>query len=187
MMSDIKGQLVAIVGPSGVGKDTIMQTLKVQCPDIVLAKRIITRPGDAGGEDFIGVSQEEFMQRQSDGEFALEWTAHGLNYGVPAVIDDYLRIGRTVLFNGSRAALPAAEEKYPDLKVVMILASQETLEKRLTERGRESADDVQNRLSRANYKAPVGSNVVTISNDGELQVAVDQLKKVIRCKEETVQ
>lgn len=185
-MRNFKGQLIAVVGPSGVGKDTIMQTLKAQCPEVELARRVITRPHDAGGEDFIGVGQDEFTRRKTAGEFALDWFAHGLNYGVPMVIEDHLRNGRTVLFNGSRAALPLAEEKYPDLKIIMILASQETLAKRLADRGRESARDVQNRLKRASYKAPAGKNVVMISNDGELQHAVDQLKKAIIPEVETV-
>lgn len=185
-MAKFKGQLIAVVGPSGVGKDTIMQTLKAQCPEIELAKRVITRPQDAGGEDFIGASAEEFARRKSDGEFALDWIAHGLSYGVPKSIEEYLEDGRNVLFNGSRAALPLAEEKYPELKIIMILASQETLAKRLADRGRESARDVQNRLKRASYKAPAGKNVVMISNDGKLQDAVDQLKKAITAEVETV-
>lgn len=186
-MTKFKGQLIAVVGPSGVGKDTIMQTLKSQCPEFELAKRVITRPHDAGGEDFIGVNQEEFARQKAADGFALDWVAHGLNYGVPKEIDYHLSEGRTVLFNGSRAALPAAEERYPDLKIIMILASQETLARRLAERGRESARDVQNRLKRASYKAPAGKNVVMISNDGELQVAVDQLKKAIMPEVDTVQ
>lgn len=186
MMMKFKGQLIAVVGPSGVGKDTIMQTLKAQCQDIELAKRVITRPDDAGGEDFIGVSQEEFAQQKAAGDFALDWVAHGLSYGVPKLIEEYLHAGRTVLFNGSRAALPLAEEIYPNLKIIMILASQETLAKRLADRGRETERDIQNRLKRASYKAPAGKNVVMISNDGELQHAVDQLKKAIMPVVETV-
>lgn len=186
-MASFEGQLIAVVGPSGVGKDTIMQTLKVQCPEIELATRVITRPQDAGGEDFVGVSAEEFARQKSDGDLALDWVAHGLSYGVPKSIEDHMRDGRTVLFNGSRAALPLAEEKYPDLKIIMILASQETLAKRLADRGRETAEDVKNRLKRASYKAPAGKNVVMISNDGILQDAVDQLKKAIMAGVETAQ
>lgn len=186
-MVKFKGQLIAIVGPSGVGKDTIMQTLKAQYPEIELATRVITRPEDAGGEDFVGVSQEEFAQLKSDGDFALDWIAHGLSYGVPKVIEDQLSNGRTVLFNGSRTALALAEVKYLDLKIILILASQETLAKRLAERGRETAKDVQNRLKRASYKAPIGKNVFVISNDGKLQDSVDQLKKVIMAEVETAQ
>lgn len=179
MMTKFKGQLFAVVGPSGVGKDTIMKALKDQWPEIVLAKRVITRPHDAGGEDFVAVSQEEFAQQKNTGNFALDWHAHGLNYGVPKMIEEYLLNGRIVLFNGSRVALPKAEEKYPDLKIIMISASQETLSKRLVDRGRESEGDIQNRLKCTSYKAPAGENVVTISNDGKLQHAVDQLKKAI--------
>lgn len=173
------GQLITIIGPSGVGKDTIMQALKKQCPEVCLAKRVITRPQNAGGEDFIGVSKEEFVMRKAEGDFVLNWSAHELEYGIPKEIEGQLSDGKTVLFNGSRAALPTFELKYPDIKVVMILATHETLSKRLAARGRETTLEVQNRLKRANYKVPEGKNISTILNDGELQQAVDQLKEII--------
>ncbi len=68
-MTNISGQLITIIGPSGVGKDSIMFALKEQCPDVHLVKRVITRPEEAGGEDFIGVSAEEFAQRKAKGDF----------------------------------------------------------------------------------------------------------------------
>ena len=47
------GRFIAVVGPSGVGKDSVMQGMAARDPRIVLARRVITRPSDAGGEDFL--------------------------------------------------------------------------------------------------------------------------------------
>lgn len=179
MMGNSSGQLVTIIGPSGVGKDTIMLALKQQCPDVHLAKRVITRPEEAEGEDFTGVSFEEFKQRKAAGDFVLDWSAHGLEYGIPKDIDDFLNKGKTVLFNGSRAALPTFEAMYPDIKTIMISASHDTLSKRLAKRGRETAAEVENRLKRASYKMPHAKDLRMVSNDGDLQQAVDQLKEMI--------
>lgn len=164
-----------------------MFALKEQCPDVHLVKRVITRPEEAGGEDFTGVSAEEFARRKAKGDFVLDWSAHGLEYGIPKKIDDYLKDGKIVVFNGSRAALPSFETRYPDIKTVMIMASYETLSKRLSNRGRETASEVARRLKRASYKVPEAKNMSVISNDGELQQAVDQLKKLIIPETESAQ
>lgn len=164
-----------------------MFALKEQCPDVHLVKRVITRPEEAGGEDFTGVSAEEFAQRKAKDDFVLDWSAHGLEYGIPKEIDDYLKDGKIVVFNGSRAALPSFETRYPEIKMVMIMASHETLSKRLSNRGRETASEVERRLKRASYKVPEAKNMNVISNDGELQQAVDQLKKLIIPETESAQ
>jgi ribose 1,5-bisphosphokinase len=49
------GRLIAIVGPSGVGKDSVMIALQKQDARIVLARGVITRPSETGCEDFEGV------------------------------------------------------------------------------------------------------------------------------------
>ena len=96
-------RLFAVVGPSGAGKDTLMAAAAHR-PGVALVRRVITRPAEAGGEDFEGVTPEAFAARKARGAFALDWEAHGLRYGIP---HDQLR-GGDVIFNGSRAALPAA-------------------------------------------------------------------------------
>ena len=64
--------IFAIVGPSGAGKDTLLAGAMLARPDLRLVRRVITRPSDAGGEDFEGVTEAEFIQRQNRGEFALD-------------------------------------------------------------------------------------------------------------------
>ena len=61
----------AIVGPSGAGKDTLLAGALAARPDLVLVRRVITRPTEAGGEDFDGVTEAVFAQRLAAGDFAL--------------------------------------------------------------------------------------------------------------------
>ena len=68
-------RLVAVVGPSGAGKDLLMRSAAETDPQIRLARRVITRPSAAGSEDFDGVSEAVFAQRVAAGEFALHWRA----------------------------------------------------------------------------------------------------------------
>ncbi|ATG49011.1 phosphonate metabolism protein/1,5-bisphosphokinase (PRPP-forming) PhnN [Celeribacter ethanolicus] len=167
------GRLYAVVGPSGVGKDTLIEAALERRGDLAVAKRVITRPTEAGGEDFEGVTVEEFDRRVAAGDFALHWEAHGLKYGVPISIDAALSEGRDVLFNGSRAILPEAYALYPNMGVLLITASPEVLTSRLAARGRESRAEIEKRLARAGYDIAPGLPVRRINNDGALDAAVD--------------
>ncbi len=116
------GQLFAVVGPSGAGKDTLIEAARTARPDLLIVRRVITRPEAMGGEDFQGVTEAEFAKRKARGEFALDWRAHGLRYGLPALQLAERLAGRDVLFNGSRAALEAAAVIFPDLVVIRVTA-----------------------------------------------------------------
>ena len=166
------GRIFAVVGPSGAGKDTLMEAARAARPDLCLVRRVITRPETAGGEDFEGVTEAEFARRGAAGGFALDWQAHGLRYGIPASVRGDLAAGRTVLFNGSRAMLDAAGRVFPGLTVLLVTAAPEVLARRLAARGRETEADIAQRLSRRVDPVPQGLPVVVIRNEGALEEAV---------------
>ncbi|MHC0052607.1 phosphonate metabolism protein/1,5-bisphosphokinase (PRPP-forming) PhnN [Actibacterium sp. D379-3] len=174
------GRLFAVVGPSGAGKDTLMVAARARRPDLHLVRRVITRPSDAGGEDFEGVSEADFAARCAAGGFALWWQAHGLSYGIPAAIDTALAGGQDVLFNGSRGVLADAVRAYPGLTVLHVTAPVPVLAARLAERGRESAEDIARRLDRAGYALPAGLRVRVICNDGDLDTAVQAMLNAVQ-------
>ncbi|WP_323042348.1 phosphonate metabolism protein/1,5-bisphosphokinase (PRPP-forming) PhnN [Gemmobacter sp.] len=155
-------RLIAVVGPSGAGKDTLMALACATDPAIRAARRVITRPADAGGEDFEGVSEEIFAARVAAGDFALHWRAHGLGYGIPAA---ELAGDGTVLFNASRAVLVQAADLVPGLRVVVVTAPAAVLAARLADRAREDTADQAARLARAEFALPEGLDVVTVCND----------------------
>lgn len=167
----IEGALIAVVGPSGAGKDTLMSAAAQARPDIVLIRRVITRRAEAGGEDFEGVTAAEFARRDAAGSFVLTWEAHGLRYGIPATVREDLGAGRSVLFNGSRSVLPEALALFPGLRVILVTAAPEILARRLAARGREAPEDVAARLSRAGFAMPPGLPVTEVRNDGHLSEA----------------
>ncbi|MFC2968576.1 phosphonate metabolism protein/1,5-bisphosphokinase (PRPP-forming) PhnN [Acidimangrovimonas pyrenivorans] len=166
------GRLFAVVGPSGAGKDTLLAELRPARPDLHIARRVITRPEEAGGEPFEGVDEAEFLRRQAAGAFALHWQAHGLRYGIPASIDQALAEGRDVLFNGSRAMLGEAWELYPGLTAIHVTARTPVLAERLAARGRESKDEIARRLARSRYDIPYGVPIRVVENNGALEDAV---------------
>lgn len=167
----MKGRLFAVVGPSGAGKDTLIDAARAARPELAVVRRAITRPQSAGGEAFDGVSDADFDARLQSGAFALWWKANGLRYGIPASAIALRDTGRDVLFNGSRAALDQAAVRFPDLVVIRITAPSQVLMERLLARGRETREEITARIARSGLDLPAGLRVVDVINDGPLPQA----------------
>lgn len=161
-----------MVGPSGAGKDTLIDAARAARPDILFPRRAITRPAEAGGEAHEAMTIEAFDAREAAGGFALSWRAHGLAYGVPIAVAEALAAGRHVLVNVSRAVVDDARARYAPVRALVVTASPEILARRLEARGRESSADIRARLARAAYTAPEGADVTVIDNGGALEDGV---------------
>ena len=172
------GRLIAFVGPSGVGKDSVMRAVADADPVLGLARRVITRPPGAG-EDFESVDEEEFERRLDAGEFCLSWRAHGLGYGIPAAVKTEVATGAQRLVNLSRSVLAEADARFPTFSVIELRASPETLARRLAGRGRETADDIAERLAREGSKIPAGLDHHPIANDGPLVETVAKVRQAL--------
>lgn len=169
-----RGRLIGVVGPSGVGKDTVMRALSEAHPGLRLVRRVITRTGGAVGEDCDVVTEREFETRCEAGAFALHWKAHGMSYGVPRGIDGQLAKGHDLLVNLSRSVLGQAQAQFPGFTTLVLTASKEVLRQRLIERGRESQSEVEGRLARRDFACPQELEaVIEIRNDGGLEDTVN--------------
>ncbi|MEN8950580.1 phosphonate metabolism protein/1,5-bisphosphokinase (PRPP-forming) PhnN [Planktotalea arctica] len=168
------GRLIAVVGPSGVGKDSVMEGLVAADPSLHLVRRTITRAPELGGEDYDAVSVAAFNNMAADGQFSIHWRAHGLQYAIPASIQAVLARGHDCLANFSRSALLAGDAAFDRFCVLNITASPKTLALRLKARGREGEEQIAKRLAQAAKPLPNGLNVLTVNNDGALDATVAQ-------------
>ena len=166
------GRLIAVVGPSGVGKDSVMAGLHGAIPDLHLVRRVITRAPSLGGEDYDAATITQFEALIEDGAFAVHWGAHGLHYGIPITIKYQLGKGTDCLVNFSRKALAQAAEIFPRFIVLNITAKPETLAHRLAARGRETEEEITKRLAQADKPLPAGLKVIHLANDGSLSQTV---------------
>lgn len=172
------GIMIAVVGPSGAGKDTLIAEAMRHFPDesrLHVIRRVITRTGDAGGEDHESVDAGEFERRRLRGDFAVSWEAHGLHYAVPAEARRRIDGGQAVIANGSRSALPAFGENFPRLLVLNVVAAPAVLAERLRARGRESRAEIEERLKRAAPEGWGDFEVFTIDNSGDVADAVEKM------------
>lgn len=173
------GRFIAVVGPSGVGKDSVMDGLTAVEARFQLVKRTITRAPELGGEDYDAVTLPVFEEMVDEGAFCLHWGAHGLHYGIPVSAQHAVENGAECLANLSRSVLGRAAEVFERFTVLNIGASPEVLAARLVARGRESASDIAQRLSKANRPLPADLNVINIVNDSTLEAAVTKAQSAL--------
>lgn len=166
------GAFVAVVGPSGSGKDSIIEYTRAALEErggIVFPRRQITRPAGAG-EDHKPVSEGEFDAAESRGEFALTWRAHGLAYGIPAHVIDVVEAGGVVVANVSRGVLERLPSLFTNVRVARITVSEEVRLARIVARGREDEFAAAARVARLD-PAPDHPVDLEIVNDGTLEEA----------------
>ena len=199
MLSNKKpGWFVAIVGPSGAGKDTIInavhQALKNN-PEFLFVRRTITRKAginsfddhddtsqNIGNEDNIGVTLEKFFELSEKASFSLQWFAHGIHYALPIGIVDEVHKGKIVIANISRAELEHAKELFGKVFVIEINAPIGILKERLLSRKREKITDIEERLERANIPIhlPKGAKYCYIDNSGNINSSVDKVLSILQ-------
>jgi ribose 1,5-bisphosphokinase len=170
----MKEKLFYVVGPSGAGKDTLLSYAREHLAGqhVAFAHRYITRPATSPGENHVALSNDEFLLRERSGLFAMHWSSHGLKYGVGIEIDSWLECGVSVVVNGSRAYLPSAAHRYPDLILVQIDARPDVLALRLTSRGRETTEQIRQRLERrVPLKVPAHIRSIEVDNSSTIDEA----------------
>jgi len=172
------GRLVVLVGPSGVGKDTVLDGLRARLSgnsEVRFVQRTVTRPTSAGGEDHLSLTDAAFTEAELAGAFSVTWRANGLSYGWPAELHGFISEGGIAIANGSRQALPAIRAAFPGLLILAITASEEILRQRLQARGRENSAQIEARLARGRELAVAGPDVVVVDNGGPAEVAVEKI------------
>lgn len=169
----MRGTFVAVVGPSGSGKDTLIRAALARRPDLAAARRVISRPPDDATEVFESATAAEFAKGRADGRFALDWEAHGIRYAIPAGVERDLAAGRHVLANLSRQAVGAARARFQPFLVMVVTAPPEVLASRLRARGREDAAAIAGRLDRAGSAMPEGPDVAVVDNGGTFETGLE--------------
>ena len=179
----MNSRLIYVMGPSGAGKDSLLQWLQAHLSANVpvrWARRTISRPANAGGEAHEGVTETEFTDLLAANAFALHWQANGLHYGVRHTELGALADGQWVLVNGSRGYLPQALAHYPDMTVLHITASPDILRQRLLQRGRETPEMIEARIRRsAALERPAQARWIEIHNDSTLDAAGAELLRAL--------
>lgn len=181
----MSGTIYLIVGPSGVGKDTLIDGARRALPDYLFVQRYITRETDSGGEEHAEISLLEFERMVEEKKFCVWWRAHDLGYGIHSDVARQVYEGATAVINTSRGSVSDFEAAFDHVITVHITASDDNLRQRLLSRGRESGAQIDDRLRRRT--PPVEARqLVEISNDGAPEIAIRELIKALETHKQVI-
>lgn len=168
------GILFFVVGPSGVGKSSLLAWVRSRLPvggDTLFARRTITR-GAAPGEGHEPIDRVQFEAEAATGGFSLAWEANDFCYGVRAGMEADLQAGHRVVVDGSRGYVPTLLQRFPEARVIWVTASNDAIRNRLETRQREAGAALLQRLDRAQqFSPPAGPATLRINNCGPIEVA----------------
>jgi ribose 1,5-bisphosphokinase len=173
----VTGRLVLVVGPSGVGKDSVLRYAMAHFAGdarFVFPRRCVTRAVDIAAEDHDSLDERSFDELAGKGAFALMWKAHGHKYGVRNDINAELECGCIVAVNVSRTIIAEVAGRYQNAVVVEIIADPAVRAARLAARGREAADDIKQRTPREVVTPAHPLPLHVIRNDGSISDAGDE-------------
>lgn len=181
-MTEFSGHLILVVGPSGAGKDSVINGAAAHFasdPRVVFPRRVVTRKANVLAEDHDSLTVSAFSEAMAKGAFSIWWAAHNNSYGIPVSIEADLAAGRSVVFNCSRDVIADVARRFLRTTVVDVTAPRDVLVERIVARGRETHDQALARASRQVQPFPPHIKVVRIENTGPLQMAIDALCAVI--------
>jgi guanylate kinase len=183
------GLLIVLCGPSGVGKSTISRALEER-QHIWYTVSVTTRPKkpqDADGKTYEHIDKQEFFRRLDSDKYLEYAQVYGDYYATPKhPALDHLAQGQDVLLEIDFQGAMQVRYHYPEALLIFILPPDEpTLLQRLTDRGRDSAEDINKRFRAAKREIHMakGSRAFDymVINDN-LDRAVEEIIKIIKHK-----
>ena len=184
-MANKEGMLLLFSGPSGVGKDTVLDIVLNKDKNLQKSVSLTTREireNEVDGKDYHFISTEEFENMISQGQ-VLEFAKYGSNlYGTPkAPVDKWLSEGKTVILKIEVQGASKIKELYPDSVAIFVLPpSMKELENRFRSRGTENEDDIKKRLDIAREEVKRSKDYDFIVINDDLESASDNVLSIVK-------
>lgn len=163
-----RGLLFVMSGPSGTGKGTICEQLLEREKNLFLSISATSREkrkGETEGVTYYYLTKEQFQQMIDDGEM-LEWAQYSGNfYGTPKkAVAEMIDAGKNVLLEIEPQGALNVKRMFPEAILIFVVPpSMKELKRRLEERGRESKEQIMERLEASKWEfeqAPKYNHVV---------------------------
>lgn len=184
--------LVIISGPSGVGKDTIIDELRRREEAsgrigerhyVVTMTTRAPRDGEVDGVDYHFVSRQEFLRIRAERGFLEANELYGNWYGSPrAQVRDALMAGKDVILKIDVQGAQVVKEQVSEALLVFIVPpSLETLISRLRARATETADelDVRQRAAAIELARQGDYDHVVVNETGKVEQTADRIESII--------
>ena len=185
------GELFIISGPSGAGKGTICKALLEDAENMVLSISATTREpreGEVHGEHYFFIDKETFLTRIEEGGFLEYAEVYENFYGTPKDnVIEKLNQGIDVVLEIDIQGAKKVKESYPEGIFIFILPpSLKELRRRLIERGRDSMEEIEKRLSKTMDEIrQIHAYDYFVVND-DLEIAVSEVESIVTAEHDRV-
>ena len=183
-----RGMLIALSGPSGVGKGTVRKEIFSQEGNnfdysISMTTRQM-RPGEVNGKDYYFVSKEEFEKEIADGGM-LEYAQYVDNYyGTPLkYVNEMLDAGKDVFLEIEVKGAMQVREKVSDgLFIFLTPPDLMELRQRIINRGTDDLETIDKRMEKAKDEIEMMQNYDYAVVNDEVTKAAEKIKTIIRAE-----
>ena len=178
-------KVFVITGPSGVGKGTLIGTLRERLPELALSTSATTRApraGEVDGIDYHFLSDREFAERAAANEFLEHASYSGNRYGtLRSEVERRLAEGESVLLEIEVQGARQVRAAMPEAVLVFIAPpNPEALRRRLEGRGTDTEEAISERLRTAEIELDAQQEFQHVVCNDELERAADELERIVR-------
>lgn len=179
-----KGFLIVLSGPSGAGKNSVMNAVFPTIPNLKYSVSVTTRPprkGEVEGVDYFFRTEEEFDDLIHQDKLLEHATFVGYRYGTPKdFVMEQIAAGNTVIMDIDIQGARQIRLKMPEAVLVFLLPpTRRELERRLHQRGSDDKAEIEKRLHKSmeELRHIVDYDYFIINDD--LEKAAEQLRHII--------
>ena len=183
------GLLFVVSGPSGAGKDTLVDALRARLPRLRYSVSSTTRaprPGEREGEHYFFLERDEFERRRSAGGF-LEWREYNGNlYGTPRdFVEHTLTEGYDLVMKPEVNGALAVKKAFSDAVLIFLAPDRFShLRARLLARRTETNEEIAARLEIAHqeFKYVRSFDYIVINEESRSEEAVRDLQAILQAE-----
>ncbi len=180
----VNGKLVILSGPSGVGKDTIIDAWREVNPKVERVVAYTTRsprPGEVEGLDYRFVSVPDFQTKAGNGDFLEFKEVHGNWYATPLTdMENLIQVGKIAILKiDVQGALHAMSLRKDAISIFILPPSMEELEARIRGRGLDDPEVIEKRLINAQDEVALASRYHHRVVNLDVDLTVSMLERII--------
>ena len=190
-----RGKILIITAPSGTGKDTVMEMFTSKYPGFRFCRSVTTRekiPGEVEGASYFFISKEEYDRMDKAGELIESIEYVGNKYGTRFdEIDNAIESGENLIMILSHHGMEQIKRHYENdvIAVFMFPPSLDELRRRLVTRGRETAEQIEQRMGNASNEiaTAVHYKYFVVNKRDEVEQCADDIYNIIKecCQNES--
>ncbi len=173
------GTLYMIVGPSGSGKQALIDAVLEARPDLRRAPLIVSAQRSSNSCVIGSVSPDRFLHLMRRDTFALQWDSDGFRYGLTHDAAKQLRDGESLILSCDSSVIDKGKELYPDVQVIYITARMDVLRRRLASMAYGSDIEIDMHLAQCERFRPRKPDMVTVDTTESIAAGARALMEAI--------